>query len=313
MSTLRLPFAIFVVVLSGWVAASCGGRSDLDFDGRFATYDGGKGGSNSTPKCGDNVCAQNENFQNCPADCHVSSCGNGVCDNGESTGSCPFDCRCGNGVCDANEQVTCPGDCPPMVVCGNGRCEPGENPQNCSVDCGRCGNGMCEVNENRGNCPQDCTTTSCGNGVCEPQFGETAASCPNECKPYCGDRVCRGTSASRRGPVRRIAALRRHPPVATASASGTRLLTTASPTAVDAATRSVGRTRATSRVPRIVPPHLPVATVSATTARLRSPVRRTAAAASSPSAVRCRLPSVRRRAATASARASSAKVPSLAR
>ena len=43
MSTFRLSFAVCVIALSGWVAASCGGRSDLDFDGRFGINDGGAG------------------------------------------------------------------------------------------------------------------------------------------------------------------------------------------------------------------------------------------------------------------------------
>ena len=141
MSTLRLPFAIFVVVLSGWVAASCGGRSDLDFDGHFATYDGGRGGSNSTPKVRRQRLRAKREFSELSRRLSCAFVRQRRVRQRRIDWLLSVRLSMRQWLCDANEQVTCPSDCPPVVQCGNGRCEPGENPQNCSVDCGRCGNG----------------------------------------------------------------------------------------------------------------------------------------------------------------------------
>ena len=36
---------------------------------------------------------------------------------------------------------------------------------------------------------------SCGNGTCDPQFGEDSYSCSQDC--YCGDGVCEGSESSK--------------------------------------------------------------------------------------------------------------------
>lgn len=80
---------------------------------------------------------------------------------------------CGNSACEAPETIdTCPADCPlPPPVCGDGTCGPGEGTT----------------------CPADCNPIFyCGNGICEPQYGETPLSCSRDCHmpDFCGDLLC---------------------------------------------------------------------------------------------------------------------------
>lgn len=96
--------------------------------------------------------------------CAASSCGDGVCGSGEDDKSCPEDCA---------------------IVCGDGTCEtPFESTLSCAADCvATCGDAVCNGNENPESCAQDCTPQCNNNGFCEPQLGESAASCPNDCVP----------------------------------------------------------------------------------------------------------------------------------
>ncbi|MCA9714306.1 MAG: TlpA family protein disulfide reductase [Myxococcales bacterium] len=72
--------------------------------------------------------------------------------------------------------------------CGDGRCDPGELDR-CPGDCERCGDGLCqpEFGERPRSCPQDCrrapaaATGACGDGVCEPARGEDCRSCTADC------------------------------------------------------------------------------------------------------------------------------------
>ena len=100
---------------------------------------------------------------------------------------CPFSANsCGDGVCDLKQ--------------GEGYLrERGtllgmrDTLNSCYVDC-HCGDGWCDPNppgnETWANCPADCTSVSasCGNGVCEPEANETAATCYEDC--HCGDGFC---------------------------------------------------------------------------------------------------------------------------
>lgn len=59
--------------------------------------------------CGNGICDEGENFNNCPDDCPEESepvCGNNVCETGENCGSCLTDCPCAEGY-----------------VCSNGICK----------------------------------------------------------------------------------------------------------------------------------------------------------------------------------------------
>jgi hypothetical protein len=107
--------------------------------------------------CGDGTCAEDENAQNCPADCSAN-CGDGYCTHDETALSCPEDCEanCGDGYCTHDENAeTCPDDCD--EDCGDGLCTGDENAQNCPADCDSvCGDGYCTAGEDSENCPEDC-------------------------------------------------------------------------------------------------------------------------------------------------------------
>jgi hypothetical protein len=112
---------------------------------------------NWSKSCGDGTCADDENAQNCPADC-LASCGDGYCTHDETALSCPADCEasCGDGYCTHDENAeNCPQDCDEN--CGDGICTGDENAQNCPADCeSECGDGYCTAGEDSDNCPEDC-------------------------------------------------------------------------------------------------------------------------------------------------------------
>jgi hypothetical protein len=54
-----------------------------------------------------------------------------------------------------------------------------------------CGDGECLGAERTCTCPADCGAETCGNEDCCLSAGETAASCPGDCEPVCGDGNCR--------------------------------------------------------------------------------------------------------------------------
>ncbi len=85
--------------------------------------------------------------------------------------------------------------CPPGFTCAaSGRClrggegaSTGGNGGHCQQGGTQCNNnGTCEDGECCDSCPQD--GCCCGNGKCEPTFGETcaAAHCPEDCQAFCG-------------------------------------------------------------------------------------------------------------------------------
>ena len=153
--------------------------------------------------CGDNQCGAGENQCNCAADCW-SPVG-WFCDQAKwGDGNC--DCACGQvDSCDCSL-----GDC--GEVCGDGTCEFLEDANNCCEDCGNCalmgcpsvcqcdpsccvawtpdcqaqcngtscGDATCQPCENVGSCPFDCDDT-CGNGLCQPGFGEDHCNCQADC------------------------------------------------------------------------------------------------------------------------------------
>jgi hypothetical protein len=145
---------------------------------------------NWSESCGDGICAEDENAQNCPADCDAV-CGDSYCTHDENASTCPEDCvaSCGDGYCTHNEtNETCPADCP--ADCGDGYCDPEtETAANCPADCDAvCGDGYCTHNETNETCPVDCPA-DCGDGYCDPET-ETAANCPADCGAVCGDGFC---------------------------------------------------------------------------------------------------------------------------
>ena len=143
-------------------------------------------------KCGNSICAENENTNTCPQDCkQTSTCGDKICQTGETTTSCPEDCpiktKCGDGICDAKEMAKpgiCPQDCPVTVSCGDGTCNGAETTATCPQDCPAtvtCGDGTCNGAETTATCPQDCPVAqpSCGDGSCNG--AETCSTCSQDC------------------------------------------------------------------------------------------------------------------------------------
>jgi hypothetical protein len=149
------------------------------------------------PVCGDGVCESDEHELNCPEDCG-EGCGDGCCIPwwGEYCATCPEDCgsceACGDGICDSEPGngsgencTTCPDDCDygnsALPCCGNGYCEGsnyGESQDTCMVDCGM----PLQVDIESGPELPGVVSVGCGNGVCQPGFGETPETCPRDCE-----------------------------------------------------------------------------------------------------------------------------------
>jgi hypothetical protein len=153
------------------------------------------------PVCGDAVCEDPENTDNCPVDCGcppglIFNPGTGVCEipppccvesDGVGCSENPVceDLICGadawccdtqwDSFCAADAAAEC-GECTPPPVCGDAVCENPENTNNCPVDCG---------------CPPG-TILNPGAGVCElppPCCGESNdPGCPGNVA--CTDIVC---------------------------------------------------------------------------------------------------------------------------
>jgi hypothetical protein len=152
----------------------------------------------------------------CVEVCDDVACGDGECDpgSGETAASCALDCqancqepadclgldwdvRCvGHWAC---EQGSCEEVCDD-VGCGDGNCDTqgGESPQSCPQDCVQeCRaaidcldhewNIWCQGHWDcvQGVCLAVCDMETCGDGVCDPQGGETPTSCGPDCNPAC--------------------------------------------------------------------------------------------------------------------------------
>lgn len=134
-------------------------------------------------------------FAEPPSACNV--CGDGVCLEGEDGQNCARDCapRCGDGTCGGGEiALSCPVDC--AIACGDGRCATNETPQSCPEDCQwAAGDGICEPGESAETSPEDCLNVACGDRFCQPW--ETRLLCPGDC---CGAPQCSGDGTFCTGP-----------------------------------------------------------------------------------------------------------------
>jgi len=135
--------------------------------------------------------------------------------------SCGAGCAyCADGVCEGGETcATCPQDCGACPYCGDGECAGDENTASCPVDCGVSREPCCVEHDGPGCedaavqacvCGDDyywrcCSTVwdewdlicvyratqycglacpACGDGTCDPDEGETRATCPADCGLY---------------------------------------------------------------------------------------------------------------------------------
>ncbi|MDI3286895.1 putative metal-binding motif-containing protein [Polyangium sp. 15x6] len=152
---------------------------------------------------------------NCPAICTPSSktCNGTVVETCSADGQSRenFDCATVGLVC--NE-----GACAPASTCGDGTCSGGETFASCPQDCEpfcqpgskRCDGNVAKVCAADGGSEEgfDCATVGlvCNEGACAPAStcgdgtcsgGETFASCPQDCEPFCqpNTKTCEGNVA----------------------------------------------------------------------------------------------------------------------
>lgn len=119
--------------------------------------------------------------------CNVS----GVCVDGPA---------CGDSTCGPGECSSCQSDCDISECCDVGvddSCNsPLENCNNCSADCGGfcCGNGICEPEYGEDCSCSDCAgnpeCAPCGDGTCDPGIGEDCLNCSADCGDCCGNDIC---------------------------------------------------------------------------------------------------------------------------
>lgn len=110
------------------------------------------------------------------ADEPASACGDGICSPDESCETCPGDCGacapvCGDGVCYPEEECICLEDCP---ICWEPECTDGLDND---------GDGLIDMEDPGCSHPLDESEYDdwCGNGVCEPEFGEDPTTCEVDC------------------------------------------------------------------------------------------------------------------------------------
>jgi len=171
------------------------------------------GGAGCPPGAGD--C--NENC--IPDDCDIADCGEGEgwewCQDCQEDGipdgcqldpDCqgdliPDDCQlegndCNeNGIpddCDIADCGECLEPCDENAWCQD--CQGDGIPDECQLKerpfC--CGDGYCAPSEDCASCPEDCGVCPfCGDGICQPEIGETCLTCPEDCGecPECADFI----------------------------------------------------------------------------------------------------------------------------
>ena len=178
-----------------------GGHFSCDAGSCSVVYD-------DTNNCGDGVCnwLLGETFRSCPKDCQVADAN---CNNPSDCADFPWpaktspghwDCQsntctavtnaddgssdCGNMICNTGggESLTsCPADCKKWTATD---CY---MPWQCASTAWPTGSAPGHWECQRHTCTAISETTTCGDALCDWQFGETPKSCPNDCATFYGD------------------------------------------------------------------------------------------------------------------------------
>lgn len=103
------------------------------------------------------------------------ACGDGLCDDGENCDNCNADCPCGpvcgDGSCDAPGEAC--DSC--LVDCGS---------------CATCGDDVCDASEDCASCFSDCGVCACAPDPFEPNDGSGSATPITSGADYCDLSVC---------------------------------------------------------------------------------------------------------------------------
>ncbi len=155
-------------------------------------------GSGGTGSCGDGQCTAGETAAACPTDCAPpQQCGDLACNGSESKAACNLDCDdqivCAAAKCPADVNLCLAvADCPELLACLLA-CNDDQCASSCLAGASKAASDTfqnlvgCMANAK---CVAPATTPTCGDGTCDS--GETAQSCPADCKVSGGSLSCAG-------------------------------------------------------------------------------------------------------------------------
>ena len=127
--------------------------------------------------------------------CELPSCGNTICDEGENCNNCPEDCISGagggtpeacwkyDGICHPVKEDTDCADCAASYCCGDGVCEGDETIGNCAVDCGCTDDLDCNDGEDCTDDTCDTSTKQCINDWPGCNYDLSDGCCGPDCTP----------------------------------------------------------------------------------------------------------------------------------
>lgn len=127
-----------------------------------------------------NPCGDGYTCDNIYGICKPDTCGNGICNEGEDCNNCNVDCISGSGGgdCESCFKDKCDGschpvqegpecsDCAPPYCCGDGVCNGEETSDNCAIDCGDSPAPDCKAKKEICSSNDECCSGKCAGGKC---------------------------------------------------------------------------------------------------------------------------------------------------